>query len=313
MSEIRVEDGHGGCLTMLDVDGYRYPNFPADIVRNIRHLHVRSDDVIVCAYPKSGTHWVWEIVRQMLALKKTQDGEYELGSVSVKEKDKGFLEMATQEDLDQQPSPRALNTHVHFENLPSKVLTSGCRLVMVVRDPRDVAVSYYHHHSKLTCLYHYQGEWTHYFPLFLDGKLDYGSWFDYHASWQKGLLQHPELNVLALCYEQIQKSPMGALSHLADFLEVPYSKAGLRAVNNACSFDTMRLTKGPLETDDSGSPIMYRKGKTGDWKSTFTREQADLFTAVYKKKISHLKALTYSFDVTPIITPFVAFFDMENK
>ena len=44
-----------------------------------------------------------------------------LSDLPLKEKDEGMLEMTSQESLHVQPSPRVLNTHVHFEQLPSQV------------------------------------------------------------------------------------------------------------------------------------------------------------------------------------------------
>ena len=49
-----MEDGNGSSLTFLEVDGFRYPPFPVDVIRNLPDLPIRPDDVIVCAYPKSG-------------------------------------------------------------------------------------------------------------------------------------------------------------------------------------------------------------------------------------------------------------------
>jgi hypothetical protein len=46
--------------------------------------------------------------------------------------------------------------------------------------------------------------------IFFCLSVDYGSWFDYQLSWQRGLTQHPELNVLQLRYESlIQVGIMG--------------------------------------------------------------------------------------------------------
>ncbi|XP_076442762.1 sulfotransferase 1C2-like [Babylonia areolata] len=342
MSEVKVEDGHGGSWVFHEMEGMLYPAFPLDTLKGVRHLDIRPDDVIVCAFPKSGTHWIWEMVRQLLALKKNQDGEYELGDVPVEEKDVGFLEYTPQEKVVAMSSPRALNTHFYFQHLPpkteitdllstlSRVTLSadatvfvvstcsktfhgdGCRVVLVVRDIRDVAVSYYHHHSKLKHLYHYHGQWEHYLPTFLEGKLDYGSWFDYHMSWERGLRQHPELPVLALSYENVHQDSIGALRQLAQFLNVPYSEEALRAVDRVCSFDAMKQTKGSQEVDETGMPIMYRKGKTGDWKTSFTAEQAELLNKVYKTCISDFLALKSSCDVSTPLTPLLSMYEVDE-
>ena len=54
MTEVRIEDGNGSSLRFLDLDGFLYPPFPAHYIRSIPDMQMRPDDVIVCAYPKSG-------------------------------------------------------------------------------------------------------------------------------------------------------------------------------------------------------------------------------------------------------------------
>ena len=52
-----------------------------------------------------------------------------------------------------------------------------------------------------------------------------------------------------------------AVRQLAEFLGLQCSEANRRTVDTACGFDNMKLTKGQLETDSAGQPIMYRKGE----------------------------------------------------
>ncbi|XP_070180425.1 sulfotransferase 1C2-like [Littorina saxatilis] len=121
MTEVRVPDGGGSSLHLVEVDGFRYPPFPEDCIRAVRGLDIRPDDVLVCAYPKSGTHWAWELVRQLLANDESAGAKHGQKELDVKEKDDGMLEMTSQEQLQAMPSPRVLNTHVYFDQLPTQV------------------------------------------------------------------------------------------------------------------------------------------------------------------------------------------------
>lgn len=42
-------------------------------------------------------------------------------------------------------SPRTLNTHVPYRWLPKQHIESGGKIIHVVGNPKDVAVSLYHH------------------------------------------------------------------------------------------------------------------------------------------------------------------------
>ena len=69
MTEVRVEDGGGSSLRFMDVDGFLYPAFPVDYIRGMRDLEIRPDDVLVCAYPKSGQlFFPYKVSRMLLSL-----------------------------------------------------------------------------------------------------------------------------------------------------------------------------------------------------------------------------------------------------
>ena len=72
--------------------------------------------------------------------------------------------------LDAMPSPRVLNTHRQFQELPSDFIINRRKLVLVVRDPRDVCVSYYNLMTSMKKATEYQGTFDGFLSLFLQGK-----------------------------------------------------------------------------------------------------------------------------------------------
>lgn len=54
MTQVRVADGAGQSLRFLEVRGFMYPDFPIESIRGVPQLAIHADDVIICAYPKSG-------------------------------------------------------------------------------------------------------------------------------------------------------------------------------------------------------------------------------------------------------------------
>ena len=95
-----------------------------------------------------------------------QTGDTELTSLDMKEH---HLTAREPSDIDKLPSPRALASHRQFQDLPSDFVINRRKLVLVLRDPKDVCVSYYHLTQKLSSL-EYKGAFDGYMDLFLRGK-----------------------------------------------------------------------------------------------------------------------------------------------
>lgn len=86
-----------------------------------------------------------------------------------KTKEEWMMECVSKEKYDNMESPRILNTHIHFSMLPKDLLRRKCKLVYTTRNPKDVAVSFYHHHYNIL-IYGYNGSWDSYIKRFLDGN-----------------------------------------------------------------------------------------------------------------------------------------------
>lgn len=60
---------------------------------------------------------------------------------------------------------RIIKTHLPFSLLPPNLLTSGCKVIYVARNPKDVAVSFYHL-NRLFRTQGFQGDFTKYWFYF---------------------------------------------------------------------------------------------------------------------------------------------------
>ncbi|XP_049943332.1 luciferin sulfotransferase-like [Schistocerca serialis cubense] len=147
------EDGcvvteRGGITLPRDyvLDGQRILDFP-----------VRHDDVWVVTFPKSGTTWTQEMVWLLMS---------DLDFKSAKEKcisdrfpylehtallPKGCRDGAvnTIDKAQHQPPPRLIKSHLPPVLLPKQLWTVKPKIVYVCRNPKDTAISYYHHRRLL--------------------------------------------------------------------------------------------------------------------------------------------------------------------
>jgi hypothetical protein len=87
-------------------------------------------------------------------------------------KQSGMLDYISQSQFDELPSPRVLNTHSLFSQLPVDFVNRKCKIILIMRNPKDVAVSFFHHHTGIP-KYEYEGNWEAYLPRFMQGLGEY--------------------------------------------------------------------------------------------------------------------------------------------
>src|SRR5713101_9299626 len=100
-----------------------------------RSLLILPDDVFLVSFPKSGNTWT----RFLLANLIYPNQPATFANIHRLIPDPAGT---TKRDFDRMPRPRIIKSHECFDpRYP--------RVVYIVRDPRDVAVSQYHYHRKL--------------------------------------------------------------------------------------------------------------------------------------------------------------------
>ncbi|XP_071093522.1 sulfotransferase 1A1-like [Haliotis cracherodii] len=271
--EIRVADDGGDEMTLLSYNGRKYSFWPEALQSNplerLPSVEIRPDDIIICAFPKSGTHWVWEIVRLLVA------GQLDRDEVS---KGSNMMEFASEEEYKDLPSPRILNTHLLFSQLPEQVKVKKPKILYLTRNPKDMTVSFYNFVMKLPMYYKYTGEWNNFVRPSLEGKFDYGSWFDYVKDWEE-VKKTTDVPIMTLNYEDMKEDVFREMKKMQDFLGVKRSDEFVKEVCDHCSFTSMKKVKADMAN------IVYRKGEVGDWKNWFTVAQNEWFDQIYEQKM----------------------------
>lgn len=234
-----------------------------------RGVTVYPDDVFLVSYPRSGNTWTRFLLGNLL---------YPDAPVTFSNIESRIPEIYFNRDrvLRELPRPRMLKSHESFQpHYP--------HVIYVVRDPRDVAISFYHHNVKarnITDDYPLNS----FVPRFIAGEFDqrFGSWRDNVLSWVSLRGENP--NFMMLRYEDMKRDAAGALLHVVAFLEhcsfrkIDSSPEALRQAIELSSPERMRT----LEKEEAANWVLTRStrsdkpfvrtAKAGEWKSQLAPE-----------------------------------------
>ncbi|KAK6925168.1 Sulfotransferase domain [Dillenia turbinata] len=196
------------------------------------------------------------------------------------------------------PSPREVPktpllgaVHTPYVSLPKSILASGCKIVYMCREPKDLFVSQWHFQRSLS---KEKVSLEEAFQLFCEGLSPYGPYWDHVLGYWKASLERPN-EVLFLKYEDMKRSTADQVKKLAEFMGYPFSpeeetEGKVKILVDFCSFDNLRN----LEVNKTGhskefkvsNKLYYRKGDIGDWKNHLTREMQERIDQITEEKFT---------------------------
>jgi len=258
------------------VNGLVLPSYVTEEqVRICSTFKTRPGDVFLITYPKAGTLWLSEIVYRITKPKKP--------SVNLLGGAVPYFETASHEELEALPSPRYIFTHLPL----SLILRSNehdLKYIYLARNPRDVAVSFFHFMSSVRVC-DFEGTWDEFLDYFMNGEVPYGSYFDHVLEWWE---HKDDENVLFLKYEVLKKELKGQVKIIAEFLGIQLSDEEANTIAEQCTFQAMKANPG-IRADalskmyKKGSHL--RKGMVGDWQNYFSDEQLAEFQKLYQYRM----------------------------
>ena len=220
-----------------------------------QRLAVFAGDRFLVSYPKSGNTWARFLVGNLMR----PDLDVTFRNIEQIIPD---IYLNGPAALRRVPRPRVLKSHERFDPRYRKV-------VYLVRDPRDVAVSYWHHHVKFRMVR--EDEMTGAFiDRFLGGQLDdYGSWATNVGSWVGGREADPDF--LLVRYEDLLDRPETGLRRIAGHLLIEASSEELKIAIDRSSIRRMRRMEREAHADieplkSARTDLRFiRRGQAGAW------------------------------------------------
>lgn len=245
-----------------------------------RALEVFDDDIFLVSYPKSGNTWVRFLLANLL--EPTQDVNFSNIDSIVPD-----IYKSTTSYIQSLVRPRILKSHEYLDVRYKKV-------IYLVRDPRDVLVSYYHY----KILRRQQSE-NYSIELFakhfLDGTVDnFGSWSDHVGGWMGA--RAGTRNFVLVRYEDLLETPVEELERISQIFERKFTSAQFEQAVLNSSFDIMKnlekttANKWKTLKDSRKDKSFLREGRSETWKSELS---SSIIKIIDEKYFKIMKRLNY--------------------
>lgn len=270
--------------------GYKYrtleglvlpPYVTPDRYEVSRTVETRADDVCYCSFPKSGSTWLSNVLYQVLHNGEVPEGKTLRGCLHWMESSWPYPR--SREEVDALPSPRIFKSHMPYRMaLGGDPEKNPCKYIYIARNPKDVCVSYFHFESSKAWSGDYTGPWEHWLKMFMDGRVQRGSWFDHVLSWWA----HRDAgNLLFLKFEDLKRDFDGELRKIAAYLGYELSEEVIDKIKDATSFSRMKTDRFSNHQEITQLEEFFRKGEIGSWKDQFTVAQSEAFDRLYAERM----------------------------
>ncbi len=225
-----------------------------------RNLLTFPDDSFIVSYPKSGNTWTRFLVASLIHCQEPMTFlKADKMIPSIDSQSRNFFKAL--------PRPRVIKSHFPFDQTYKRV-------IYIVRDPKDVAVSQYHYQIKRKVLQdgHPMDEWI---ERYVAGETcPYGSWGENVGSWLAARAQNPDF--LLLRYENMIRHTDIELIKIANFLGIDPAPKRIQWAIEQSTADNMRKLEqkeaGQWEStkDTRKDKFFVRSAKAGEGKATLS-------------------------------------------
>ncbi len=237
-----------------------------------------TSNLCVIEYPRSGANWLLKMLSDYLRIPyRDLDKKPESITGSLLKK---FVNIPP---LARFNSTKCLNplkylgkTHV-FHNIPS---STNKKIIYVIRDPRDVMVSYYHHEKNFTrkvlnrqTAFNFNDDLSVKEELFAYIQHRFETKSFPYLNWSEHVKQAlNDPGIFIIKYEDLLKTPSAQMAKAIEFLELKMDHKRIASIVSHHSFEK---EKRRLKESRQDYSIHLRKGVSGEWKGLFNKEMLE--------------------------------------
>lgn len=187
--------------------------------------------------------------------------------------------------------PYLIKNHLPVGFLPKTIWTTDSKIIYIARNPKDVALSFYHHYKNY---FKYDGTLDEFYGLFLDDLVEFGPWVEHVKEFWK-LRTHK--NMLFLTYEEMKKNLPDCIQKTANFLGKQVTEEQIQQSVHYLQFDSMKerdsqqfaeafykAVGGNQDVIKKKAEQFFRKGEVGAYKKEMPEEFVKRFDELVRQK-----------------------------
>lgn len=238
----------------------------------------RHDDLYLVGFPKSGLTWLSALIANIglrlshdtrrVTIFNLQDFVPDIHisqDIAIKEPLRGF-------------GFRVIKSHSKYNAYYKKIF-------YLVRDPRDVMVSYWYFLSTQNL---FEGRVS---DLIRHPVFGIEAWAEHLDSWLSATNASVLINFIR--YEDLKESPHRILKHFADLLGFEYSRSSVDVTLEEVSISRMAATEHEYSSYNVLIPadhVFVRKGVVGDWRAELSQDDLRIIEKYARR---HMDAFGY--------------------
>jgi hypothetical protein len=212
-------------------------------------ININSNDTFLVSYPKSGNTWLRFLLANLLKSNNELINFHNVHNYCPEWE-------RHSETIKSLSSPRIIKSHQQYNPKIKKI-------VYLIRDGRDVYVSYYNYLRSEGHIYQ-QMSFTEFLETY---HFPYGYWSDHVNSWLNSTISQTKDRFHIVYYEDMLDNPLSILSKLANFIGLSTDTKNLKQAIENSSFEKMQNIEQKFgrKYSNENSGNFVRKGTPGEW------------------------------------------------
>ncbi|MEK6879906.1 MAG: sulfotransferase domain-containing protein [Nanoarchaeota archaeon] len=243
--------------------------------RAVDYINMKLSNVLIVSYPKTGRTWLSMILATLFQEKYNLDKKDIISLEKLTYKSNQLPKISLiHEDNPQLKTPIELT-------ISKKKLLEKKKIIFLIRDPRDVIVSWYFHMKNRKGKY--EGNISDFLGIPIGG---FHTIIEYFNIWNK---YSKHKNFLKITYENLSKNPLEEIKKILNFLKV-YNIKDEEIINSMqkSSFENMQKMEkenvfnvNRFKTKDVNDTESFkmRKGEVGGYKNYLNKKDIEMLNS----------------------------------